>query len=87
VRIETSVEGGYATIAVSDNGPGVPVEVRHRIFEPFFTTKASGEGTGLGLPMCQSIVSRIGGRIELDAAYAPGARFVVTLPLAGPARA
>jgi signal transduction histidine kinase len=37
--------------------------------------------------MCQSIVSRIGGRIELDAAYAPGARFVVTLPLAGPARA
>ena len=65
--------------AVADDGPGVPEPLRERIFEPFFTTKV-GRGTGLGLAICHQIVQAHGGRLELDGAHAPGARFVVTLP-------
>jgi two-component system NtrC family sensor kinase len=69
-------------LAVSDDGPGVPKEIADRIFDPFFTTKADGRGTGLGLAICQSICERSGGEIAIDRAPAPGARFLVTIPLA-----
>lgn len=82
VRIVTRAADGEAHISIIDNGPGVPADARPRIFEPFFTTKQSGEGTGLGLPICQSIISRLGGRVALDEQFSPGARFVVSLPLA-----
>ncbi len=66
-------------VEVEDDGPGIPPDVRARIFEPFFTTKGAGEGSGLGLGICQDIVQRHGGRIEV--ASRPGCtRFSVTLP-------
>jgi len=67
-------------IEVEDTGPGVSRSVRDRLFLPFVTTKEVGEGTGLGLAVCRGIVEAVGGRIELDAAYTDGARFVVELP-------
>jgi C4-dicarboxylate-specific signal transduction histidine kinase len=82
VIVSSSVEGGCAVITVTDNGPGVAPEVRPRLFEPFFTTKSEFSGTGLGLPISQSIVTRIGGSIHCDPEYRGGARFVLTLPLA-----
>jgi PAS domain S-box-containing protein len=82
VRVSCRVEGGQAVVSVTDNGPGVPPEVRPRLFEPFFTTKGESAGTGLGLPISQQIVTRIGGSIHCDPEYREGARFVVTLPLA-----
>jgi len=66
-------------LAVSDTGPGVPVALRSRIFSPFFTTKPEGEGTGLGLHICSSIVTEHGGTIEVDDAPGGGARFVIKL--------
>jgi polar amino acid transport system substrate-binding protein len=66
---------------VEDNGPGIPEEVRSRLFEPFFTTKEVGEGTGLGLWLCWSIVvDRHGGRIWSEPGAESGTRFVVELP-------
>lgn len=73
-------EDGSAVVEVEDNGHGIPAEVATRIFEPFFTTKASRSGSGLGLSICQRIVSDAGGRIDVSAAPKGGALFRVLLP-------
>ena len=80
-------DGHRVRIEVSDTGPGVPASLRERIFEPFVTTKEVGKGTGLGLSVCRGLVEAAGGRLELDASYAPGAKFVIELPIAGQASA
>jgi two-component system NtrC family sensor kinase len=82
VVVESRVEEAAAVVSITDNGPGIPPELRHRVFDPFFTTKEVGSGTGLGLAISHSIVSRIGGTVRCDPAYNGGARFVLTLPLA-----
>ena len=69
-------------ISVADGGPGVPADIADRVFDPFFTTKDDGSGTGLGLAICQSLCARSGAEIALDRDHSPGARFVVTIPLA-----
>jgi signal transduction histidine kinase len=69
-------------ILVEDNGAGVPAEAADHIFEPFFTTKGVGQGTGLGLSVCQSLVAAAGGALGLDSTYSSGARFVIQLPVA-----
>lgn len=68
---------GRAEIVVSDNGPGIPQELRERIFEPFFTTRASGNG--IGLAVVKSVVEGHGGSVRL-ADSARGAHFVIDLP-------
>ena len=68
-------------ITVTDEGPGVPKEHRRKVFDPFFTTKPVGQGTGLGLPVCRSIVESFGGNLELaPSTVGVGASFVMTLP-------
>lgn len=71
---------GDCEIEVGDNGPGVAPAVVDRMFEPFRTTKASG--TGLGLPMCQTIAFAHGGSLRHEAQAPRGARFILTLPAA-----
>lgn len=68
-------------ITVTDTGPGIPVETHRRIFEPFFTTKI--RGTGLGLPVARRIIEQHQGSINIEQ-QKKGARFVITLPVAGP---
>jgi len=68
-------------IAISDDGPGVPEELRATIFHPFFTTKPSG--TGLGLSIAQQIVHENRGRIELERSRGRGAVFSVVLATEG----
>ncbi|MCA1804805.1 MAG: ATP-binding protein, partial [Xanthomonadaceae bacterium] len=70
-------------IAVTDNGPGIPAQLRERIFEPFFTTRP--EGTGLGLAVVQTVLQAHGGGIRLETPAQGGTRFVLELPLAQPA--
>jgi signal transduction histidine kinase len=84
LRIRTSREGADAQVEITDDGPGIPDEIRARIWEPFFTTKGVGEGSGLGLDIVRRIVQRRhGGSIRVDSR--PGeTRFRVSLPLAGP---
>jgi PAS domain S-box-containing protein len=81
--LRTRQRPGEVEVMVEDNGPGVSEAVRARVFEPFFTTKEVGEGTGLGLWLCWSIVvERHQGRIWVEPAPDGGARFVVALPVA-----
>lgn len=71
------------SVAVIDNGSGIPPETLPRIFEPFFTTKEVGKGTGLGLAMVRSIITRMGGTIECQSELGVGTHFIVTLPCSG----
>lgn len=66
-------------ISVSDNGPGIPLEIQAQIFEPFFTTKDVGKGTGLGLAQVQKFVSNMGGSIDLKSDQ-HGTCFTLYLP-------
>jgi PAS domain S-box len=75
--------GDYVEISVTDNGSGIAPDAIERIFEPFFTTKKSG--TGLGLPTVRNIVLRHGGEVRVFSKLGEGTRFVIQLPLAGPA--
>ena len=81
VTISTARDGDIVQITVSDNGPGIPEDIREKIFEPFFTTKATGEGTGLGLSLSYDIVTTgHGGKMTVRKSKEGGAEFVVRLP-------
>jgi signal transduction histidine kinase/uncharacterized protein YigA (DUF484 family) len=69
-------------ITVSDNGPGIPEEIKDKIFQPFFTTKATGEGTGLGLSMSYDIVTKgHEGELKVESKVGEGTRFFINLKL------
>jgi len=69
-------------VAVADNGRGIAPENLSKVFDPFFTTKEVGKGTGLGLPICQSIVEQHGGTIEIKSeGIGKGALVTVKLPV------
>jgi signal transduction histidine kinase len=70
---------GEVAIEVEDNGTGIAPDVVPRVFDPFFTTKPIGVGTGLGLSVCQGIVTALGGRIDLASTEGRGSKFTVTL--------
>lgn len=70
----------HVRVRISDNGSGMPDEVRARIFEPFFTTKEVGRGTGLGLATAYAIASDHGGRLLCESLPAVGTTFTVLLP-------
>jgi PAS domain S-box-containing protein len=70
---------GLVEVEISDSGSGIPPEVKARMFDPFFTTKPEGIGTGLGLPICRSILDAVGGTLEFAAGDGVGTIARVTL--------
>ncbi len=79
--IATRHEGDSIRISFSDNGPGVPDEIRNRIFEPFYTTRDVGSGAGMGLTVAYDIICAYGGTIEVNCPEVGGAVFMITLPI------
>jgi two-component system NtrC family sensor kinase len=69
-------------VVVWDNGIGIPDEHLPLVFEPFFTTKPRGEGTGLGLYICQQTVTQLGGQVKIKSQPGVGTRVTVQLPVA-----
>lgn len=72
-------DAGFQRISITDNGPGIPVNVLPKLFRPFFTTKA--QGTGLGLAVVQKVIVQHGGHVQVRNRPEGGAEFIVTLPL------
>jgi signal transduction histidine kinase len=69
-------------VSVSDDGPGIPADLRERIFDPFYTTKPVGKGTGLGLDIARRLARRHGGDIDVESNVAQRrTEFRVELPI------
>jgi signal transduction histidine kinase len=87
VHARAAVVSDEVQLEVTDDGPGVPAELRGRVFERFVsqrTHEASRPSTGLGLAIVEAVAQRHGGRVELGEPETGGARFLVRLPLARP---
>jgi two-component system nitrogen regulation sensor histidine kinase NtrY len=82
IDVRLHEQGGEAIAEVSDNGTGIPAEIRDRIFTPSFTTKSSG--MGLGLAMVKRIVEQAGGSVRFESREQEGTTFFVVLPLSLP---
>ena len=82
VKVEVDGRAGerFVTIAVEDRGSGIPESHLSRIFERFFTTDADRSGSGLGLAIVKSVVSALGGSVEVRSALGVGTRFTLRLP-------
>jgi signal transduction histidine kinase len=85
IRVSVAAGGGWATLAVEDDGPGIPALDRQRVFERLHTSarpaSRPGTGTGLGLAIVAELAAAMGGRAEAtEPGPAGGARLVVTLP-------
>jgi two-component system NtrC family sensor kinase len=83
IRIRTEITNpDYVTIRITDNGPGIPAEVKSRVFEQFFTTKQVGKGTGLGLSIShQILVENHHGSIRCESELGKGTEFWIEIPV------
>jgi signal transduction histidine kinase len=76
--IRTALDKNFVYIEFTDDGPGVPDEIRSRIFEPFFTTKESG--LGLGLMVVNRILLAHGGRVDIESVEPQGTKVALAVP-------
>ncbi|MDZ4070476.1 MAG: ATP-binding protein [Sediminibacterium sp.] len=82
VIVETKKFKDSISIAVTDNGAGMPDGIKEKIFQPFFTTKPTGKGTGLGLSLSYDIVKAHGGNFSVESRQGEFTRFTILIPLA-----
>ncbi len=79
IQIQTRVFGNYVELKISDNGPGIPDQLKASIFDLMKTNKK--QGMGLGLWLCKHIVDRHQGRISYQQSALGGAEFLIQLPI------
>ena len=79
VSLTTKKVNDKIEISISDNGYGIPDNIKEKIFQPFFTTKPTGQGTGLGLSLAYDIVKAHGGELKVETQKGQGTTFIVKL--------
>lgn len=79
IEIEICKVNDQVCIELTDNGPGIPIELQGEVFNPFYTTRT--QGTGLGLAVVKAVAKAHGGNVELKSEVNKGCTFTVTLPL------
>ena len=86
IELSARVIDRSLVIAVADSGHGISKDILPRIFDPFFSTKEPGQGMGLGLAICQTVVTGHGGRVEVESEPGKGSVFRIHVPLGGSPR-
>lgn len=81
IVVSAKASDGIVHVDVRDNGVGIPPDVLPHLFEPFFTTRESEGGTGLGLAMCEQILTDHGAEITVESTLGAGTVFHVRLPI------
>jgi signal transduction histidine kinase len=66
LTIRTERDREFVQVTITDDGPGIPENIRSQIFDPFFTTKEIGKGTGLGLDVVSRIVQQHRGSVKVN---------------------
>ena len=77
ISVRTALEKKTVVIRVADSGPGIQEGLREKIFDPFYTTKS--DGTGIGLSLCQRIITDHHGTLTVEESAWGGAEFVIAL--------
>ncbi|BAY39169.1 two-component sensor histidine kinase [Nostoc sp. NIES-2111] len=83
ITIRTCViDSQWVEIAIADNGPGIPEQVKSRLFDPFFTTKPVGKGTGMGMAISYQIITeKHNGKLECFSTLGQGSEFKIQIPI------
>ena len=85
VTVASWREGGEAGVTVTDNGAGIPADLREHVFDRFFRADPSRSresgGSGLGLAICYEVAASHGGRIWVDSEEGRGSSFSIALPV------
>jgi nitrogen fixation/metabolism regulation signal transduction histidine kinase len=82
IRVAVTRDDGKWTLEVTDNGPGIPADIREQVLEPFFTTKA--RGGGLGLPIARRVAELHGGTMALGFPASGGTVVTISAPVRPP---
>lgn len=80
LTLRLSASEDWVEVAIGDSGEGISPENLAKIFQPFFTTKAHGQGVGLGLSICQRIISNHKGELQVSSKLGSGTTFIIRLP-------
>lgn len=81
IKVSTYANDKNIYVSITDNGPGIPLELRTKVFQPFYTTqKMGGIQAGMGLVMVKEIINQLSGSIEIDPEYTEGCHFIVSFP-------
>jgi len=80
IEISAAADAQQMMIAVTDNGPGIPLHVREHIFDPFYSGREAGRGLGFGLPKCWRIAEMHGGWIDVEGEAGAGTTLRLVLP-------
>lgn len=80
ILIQTKSLKDEVELTISDNGCGIPEEIRSKIFDPFYTTRDVGQGTGLGLSIVRGILDNHKATCKVQSSIDEGTTFIITLP-------